>query len=436
MDPIIYILASDLVLFINVLCGGLLLTRKRKVKNSLCILVLNFLILMFVQAISYAFLRDTILHIYIILCSYCSIIIYGYLVFEESFYKIVFTMVTVWLFSSIILIMSSYIISLLHIKSFYLYKTLATLLRGGIQLVIMPFIYTYFKRPYNEMLKLVSNKVINIVFFYSITILVFLLSYYRFNDYMAISSYGIFNNFMIMIIIMLSYIIIFITIQSVNRNMELEYKFKIIDTQIELQKQNYKTLSKSIENYYAFKHDIRHHIFFVKSLMDAKDYIAASEYLNKFSKTEICENIDILCENFTVDSMLKYYMNIAKNYNIDFRVKTNIPQNINIENLDLTIIIGNCTENAIEACNKITGKAQKYIDIKAEIKGFNLILKIKNSFNGVIIKEGDIIKTSKEGQGHGIGLSNVRKIAEKNAGFFDIKYTDNEFEVSIIMNFS
>lgn len=435
MENIIYILASDLAVFINLIYDILLLTRKREVKSSLCILVLNFLILMFVQAISYVFLRDTIFHTYIILASYCSIIIYGFLVFEESFYKIIFTMVTVWLFSSIILIISSYMISLLSIKSFYFYKTLATLLRGIIQLVIMPLIYTYFQRPYKEMLKLVSNKVINIVFFYSITILVFLLSYYRFNDYMAISAYGIFNNFMIMTIIMLSYIIIFITIQSVNRNVELEYKFEVIDTQMELQKQNYKTLNESLKNYYAFKHDMRHHIFFIKSLMDAKDYIAASDYLNKFSKTEICENVDILCENFTVDSMLKYYMNIARNYNIDFKVKANIPQNINIENLDLTIIIGNCTENAIEACNKITDKVQKYVDIKAEIKGFNLILKIRNSFNGIVKKDGNIIKTSKEGQGHGIGLSNVRKITEKNAGFFDVKYTDNEFEVSIILNF-
>ena len=77
----------------------------------------------------------------------------------------------------------------------------------------------------------------------------------------------------------MSYVIIFIAIWSVNKNMELEYKFKIIDTQIELQKKNYKNLNKSIENYNAFKHDIRHHVLVIKSMIDSKNYIAASEYI-------------------------------------------------------------------------------------------------------------------------------------------------------------
>jgi sensor histidine kinase regulating citrate/malate metabolism len=218
--------------------------------------------------------------------------------------------------------------------------------------------------------------------------------------------------------------------------MELEYKFKIIDTQIELQKQNYRTLNKSLENYYAFKHDIRHHIMTMKSMIDTKNYIAASQYVNKFSETEICYSPDVLCKNLTIDSILKYYLSIATKNNIQCKVNLNIPENINIDNLDLSIVIGNSVENAIEACNNIVDKTPQYIHINAEIKGFNLLLKIKNSFNGQVIREGNIMKTSKKLEGHGIGLSNVRKIAEKYNGFFDIKYTDSEFEVCIIMNFN
>ena len=148
------------------------------------------------------------------------------------------------------------------------------------------------------------------------------------------------------------------------------------------------------------------------------------------------QNIDILCKNFTVDSILKYYMSIAMKNNIDFKVNLNIPEDINIDNLDLSIVIGNCVENAIEACKKIMDNSKKYINIKAEIKEFQLVVKIKNSFNGQVIKEGNIIKTSKNGEGHGIGLSNVRKITEKYNGYFNVKYNENEFEVHIIMNYN
>jgi sensor histidine kinase regulating citrate/malate metabolism len=171
-------------------------------------------------------------------------------------------------------------------------------------------------------------------------------------------------------------------------------------------------------------------------MIDAKNYIKASEYIGKFTENEIDENIGTLCKNFTVDSILKYYMSIAIKNDIDFQVNLNIPEDINIDKLDLSIVIGNCVKNAIEACGNIMDKRKKYIDIKAEIKGFQLIVKIKNSFNGHVVKEGNVIKTIKTEEGHGIGLSNIRNIVGKYNGYLNIKYDDKEFEVDIIMNYN
>jgi sensor histidine kinase regulating citrate/malate metabolism len=248
--------------------------------------------------------------------------------------------------------------------------------------------------------------------------------------------YEVINNFLFIIIIVLSYVIVFIAICSVNKNMELEYKIKITNTQIALQKQNYLALNKSIENYNAFKHDVRHHILAIKAMVDSKNYIAASEYMNKFTNNQISQNIGVLCRNFTVDSILKYYMSTAVNNNIEFNVNLNIPEAMEIDNLDMSIVIGNCVENALEACNNIVGENRKYIYMEAKIKGLQLIIFIKNSFNGKVIKEGNSIKTSKNGENHGIGLENVKKIAEKYFGHFEVKYNDEEFEVHIIMNFT
>ncbi|MBV7275092.1 sensor histidine kinase [Clostridium sp. PL3] len=432
-----YILSTSLITLINTVDFHLLLTRKRSIKYCTIIFVINYFIVLFGTYLCDIFLKGTIFYKYIVFILVCTtFIIYVLLIFEESISKKIFTMFTVWLFSIIILLISSYIIGLFSIKDLSMYKYLATLLRTFIEFLVIPIVYLQIRSNYKKLLKLVTNKVINIISFYSIMIFLFLVNYYDFNANKPINAYGLFNSLMFIIIITLSYIIIFTAIWSVNRNVELEYKLKIIDTQIELQKQNYKTLNKSIENYYAFKHDIRHHLLAIKSMMDAKNYMAASEYFEKFSEREICENTDMLCRNFTVDSILKYYMSIAKNSNIEFKVNLNIPENINIDILDLSIVIGNCIENAIEACNKDINKSEKYINIKAGIKGFNLLLKIDNSFNGQVVEEDKMIKTSKKSQEHGIGLCNVRKIAEKYNGFFDVKYTSSEFQVSIIMNFS
>jgi len=296
--------------------------------------------------------------------------------------------------------------------------------------------YLYFQKQYKKMLESISNNVIMIMSFYTITIFLFLSNYYEFYSEIRIELYKGFNSFLNVMIIILSYIIIFIAIWSMNKNMELEYKFKIIDTQVELQKQNYRSLSKSIKNYYEFKHDIRHNLLALKSMMDEKNYIEASEYINKFTGNEIFKNIGRLCKNFTVDSILKYYMSIAIKNGIDFNVDLNIPEDINIDKLDLSIVIGNCVKNAIDACENIIDEGKKYINIKAEIKGFQLIVKIKNSFNGHVVKEGNIIKTIKTEEGHGIGLSNIGNVVKKYNGYLNIKYDDKEFKVDIIMNYN
>lgn len=431
MNPVI---SSSLMVFLNIVYNHLLLTRKRSIKYASVVFIINFSITTFAYIFTYIFLKQTIFFRYMPYVLGFTFIIYISLVFEESLPKKIFTMFTIWLFSNIILIISSDIISLFSIKDFNLFISYSRLLRSFIQLMFIPIIFLCFNRFYKDMLKIVSNKVINIISFYSFMVFVFLIRYYELFSTTTSNTFGIFNSLLFIIIIILSYIIIFIAIWSVNKNVELEYKVKIINTQVESQKQNYKTLNKSLENHYAFKHDIRHHFLAIKSIMDTKNYIAASEYLDKFNENEIYQNSDVICENFTIDSILKYYMGIAIKDNIDFKANVNIPQDINIDSTDLSIVIGNCIENAIEACNKIINKSQKHITIKAEIKGFNLIFKIKNSFNGQVIKEGNIIKSSKGTLGHGIGLYSVKKMVEKYNGYFDVIYSDSEFEISVIMN--
>jgi sensor histidine kinase regulating citrate/malate metabolism len=169
--------------------------------------------------------------------------------------------------------------------------------------------------------------------------------------------------------------------------------------------------------------------------MNTENYASAAKYLNKLSEDETKHSIDLLCKNFTVDSILKYYMGIALDNNIEFSVDADIPENIKIDNADLSVVIGNCALNAIEACRKIVDKSSGYINLKAKIIGSQLVIKIKNNFNGQVIKEGSTIKTCKDGQGHGIGLSSVRNITEKYKGYLDIKYDDDEFQVCVVMNF-
>jgi sensor histidine kinase YesM len=69
----------------------------------------------------------------------------------------------------------------------------------------------------------------------------------------------------------------------------------------------------------------------------------------------------------------------------------------------------------------------------SEIVRSHIVFKITNSFNGKILKEDNIIKSSKDQPFHGIGLSSVSETVKKYNGNLDIKYTDDKFELTVIM---
>ena len=95
-----------------------------------------------------------------------------------------------------------------------------------------------------------------------------------------------------------------------------------------------------------------------------------------------------------------------------------------ISAFDLNVILGNLTENAIEAAEQTKDKWMS-VDIYYE-KGM-LSMEIKNSFQHELAVEKNKLLSTKEEKGHGIGLANVRKMVEKYQGFMDVSNTNQIF---------
>ena len=107
---------------------------------------------------------------------------------------------------------------------------------------------------------------------------------------------------------------------------------------------------------------------------------------------------------------------------------------------DMGIILNNLLDNAIEACEKLeTGKGFVRLSLKRK-KQF-LILYVENSFDGAvpISKGSPLPPTTKQSilpgiiTEHGIGLENVRDIAERYFGGVNIKVKGDVFHVTVML---
>jgi sensor histidine kinase YesM len=355
-------------------------------------------------------------------------------VFKESFSKKIFTFFSIWVFTNISFFASTLVVNSLFVQDFATSKTIIISIRLFVQAAFLPILYFYFRKPYKNMLEIVPDKTINIMCFYLILGFLLLIYNYDFSSMYFTNIKISLGAVLFILYVVLGYAVVMIAAISVSKNVLLKVEYKVIENQVELQRENYKALSEAIQNIYALRHDARHHILFIKTMIEEKNYDKALEYIRQFNEHEINKTIPTLCENFTADSIIKYYMSIAQEKDIEFKTQLTIPEDININNLDLCIVLGNCLENAIDACDRIIDQRKKYIYFQSKILGSHIVFKITNSFNGEILSFNKGLISTKENRGHGIGLANVQNTVNKYKGSLDFKYSDDEFNVDIVMN--
>ncbi len=111
-----------------------------------------------------------------------------------------------------------------------------------------------------------------------------------------------------------------------------------------------------------------------------------------------------------------------------------IPENLNVSEYDMNIILGNLLENAIEANSNIENP---WIDTAMKYADGILFIEISNPYLGKIQQQGSILKSTKRDKSyHGIGLYSVKEAVNRNNGTVDINYDDGVFKAKILIDMS
>lgn len=119
---------------------------------------------------------------------------------------------------------------------------------------------------------------------------------------------------------------------------------------------------------------------------------------------------------------------------IDFNASILIPASLPFHNGDLSIILGNLLENAIEACCD-TDSVTKYITLNISYVKDVLQISLKNSCGTFRKKDnsGNYLSTKNAPGIHGLGLSSVKQAIEKHQGIMNIYDSGNEFQIVAVL---
>ena len=183
----------------------------------------------------------------------------------------------------------------------------------------------------------------------------------------------------------------------------------------------------------ALRHDMKHHIREIYSLADKNTDTDIIRYLDEMSDS--MDNIEKVAStgNSVFDGILNYYAQKIKQEmnNVNFSVILKIPTDLEISSFDMNVILGNLLDNAME---NVSGEAGQELQIEAVLEYIEGLLRIEvvNTFPGNVNKDGERF-ISHKGQGHGFGLSNVKKITEKYSGYMMTEHESNRFKVVVLL---
>ncbi len=194
---------------------------------------------------------------------------------------------------------------------------------------------------------------------------------------------------------------------------------------------------EEVENMYrqtrGWRHDYKNHIQTMKAYLAMNEIKKLEAYLDELDTDLTTVDTVVKTGNVMIDAILNSKISLAKAKNIHVDAKAIVPRQLNMSEVDLSIIIGNLMDNAIEACDKVKEEKDRYIRVYIDILKGQLYIYVMNSVNESLQRKGRIYLSTKNSREHGFGLARMDKVVEKHKGYLDRQNEEGVFATEVML---
>ena len=248
-------------------------------------------------------------------------------------------------------------------------------------------------------------------------------------------EYGFSNSVQTMVVIsslmlMVSLLFVFISHErNAVKNAEL-IKLRSEQQKQEIDSKYLNIIEQNNKNLSILAHDIKNHMLHIKSMENTEDI---HNYVDSIAEEVKSYGYIGMSKNKTLDLLISKYLNLCegKGIKISFDVKTaNLSE---IAPADISTVINNLMDNAVEAAEKSEKKEISVTILKKQ--GYEMV-SIRNSCDVKPKSKGDtLLSTKKESKLHGYGTQSVIKALKKYDGVYSWEYDEKEriFEATALL---
>jgi len=178
------------------------------------------------------------------------------------------------------------------------------------------------------------------------------------------------------------------------------------------------------------RHDFRHHIAVMRELLQSGDMSKLAEYLRAFDVRAMRSEKTVYCDHYFINMILRMFKGLAGKSGVAFSVEASLPDSLPFEDVDLSVIMNNVLENALEASERVPAHERR-ITVSIRCKMNCLGFSVGNAFDGAVKMHSGRFMSSK--QNGGIGLVSVQRVCARYGGSASFYVEDNIFRSDILL---
>lgn len=215
----------------------------------------------------------------------------------------------------------------------------------------------------------------------------------------------------------------------VANNIDMEKLLSEMKRKYALQQDMAEELKRMQTQSRLLKHDMKNHSMVILSYLEEGRVREAKAYTS-----EILDNLNKMYTYISVGNALMNYiinhkLSKAKEQGIEIKAEIENLAFAYMDSIDFSSVLNNMLDNAMESAVK--SKEKKMEVMISSQKGFDSIL-VKNSIDTSVLEANPEFLSTKEGEGHGFGMMQIRQITEKYDGMTDIYEEAGFFIVHVV----
>ncbi len=233
------------------------------------------------------------------------------------------------------------------------------------------------------------------------------------------------------VLLIIANIFIFYIIDKQNDYIKTKESLTFAQEHIKNQIAHYTELYAYQNELKTFKHDLKNRLVALSALLQNGN----SDKVLELIKTDIdflnnSNQTIVNSGNPVVDAVIQTKLRYALKNNVKIKTVFKLSENVNINEFELGVLIGNALDNAIEATIKIAEDKRQPIAVMLLTSEGQLSFSTENS----VTESADInaLKTSKDDKlNHGYGLNSMKSIARKYDGEIFTECENGRFHLAI-----